>query len=436
MDYRLTATLLDSLGIALCVFDAQDRTVLWNASFLRFFPEHDDHVHAGEPYAANLRRFYLHRLPADDLPHIERYIADGIARHREQTRPYTFQHRGRWLRVAATPLPNGDRVRIWMNLSGAESRGAPDATPVNTVLNPLQAPDALRMLEHVGDGAAVHDDAGRIVFANDRFVAMYSLPTQAAAVGRTYAELVQQRWDAAGLPEEHAAHAEDLAAALRDSLHFAGAPFEVPLPGSRWVRVAMNRTGSGQTYAFHADISAEKREESELRALTDRLRQETHRDVLTGLQNRRGLDALLQDLGSQPGPHGLLFIDLDGFKAVNDAAGHGAGDAVLRQVAGVLRRSVRMADTLVRIGGDEFVVLLRSCDADQARAVGSKIVEAIRGEPFVVGADTFRVGASVGVRVFSGVGDSPDVVLHDADVACYRAKRNGRGRVEVFGEDG
>ena len=77
-NYTLTASLLDSLTIGMCVFDAQDRTVQWNEHFLRFFPEHADHIHAGEPYQENLRRFYRVRLPAEPQASIERYVQDGI----------------------------------------------------------------------------------------------------------------------------------------------------------------------------------------------------------------------------------------------------------------------------------------------------------------------------------------------------------------------
>lgn len=434
MDYRLTATLLDSLGIALCVFDDQHRTVLWNQSFLRFFPEHDGHVYAGEAYADNLRRFYRQRLAPQELLYLERHVADGVARHAAQTRPYVFQHRGRWLRVAApAAASDGHRVRVWLEL--AES-GVRTPTLAPTPPADRHSSDALQMLEHAGDGASVQSGDGRIVFASDHFLAMYGLPTKTAAIGRTYTEVVHGLWDHARATPEHAARAEDIAAALNDSLHFAGAPFEVPLPGGRWVRVATSRMADGQTCAFHTDISSDKQRQSELRALTDQLREESQHDALTGLQNRRGLHAIVQTLSGQPGPHALLFLDLDGFKAVNDAAGHGAGDQVLRQVAEVLRRSVRQADTLVRIGGDEFVVVLKSSDTHQALAVGDKIVQAIRQQVFSAEGANFHIGASVGVRIFSGHSDSPDVVLHDADVACYRAKRNGRGRVEVFGTGG
>ncbi|WP_053845767.1 sensor domain-containing diguanylate cyclase [Paracidovorax avenae] len=446
MDFDLTATLLDSLGIAMCVFDAEERTVLWNASFLRFFPEHEGRVHAGEPYADNLRRFYQGRLPPEDLPHIDRFIADGLMRNRLQTRPYVFQHLGRWLRVAAVPVQGGHRIRVWQHVAHVDDASE---TPAPECQAALPASGTRQMLEDLGEAAAVLDDEGRILYANDLFVMMHGLPSREALAQRTYVQIVRQLWEASPDAQERLRRAQDVAAALHDAAFFAGAPFEVPLPGGRWMRVTMNRSAGGQSYALHTDISEVKRNESELRAaelrareseeqlrvLAEQLRMETRHDVLTGLPNRRSLGAQVQELSAQPGSHALLFIDLDGFKAVNDEAGHAAGDHVLCQVAGRLRRCVRGDDVLVRLGGDEFVVLLRHCSRHGARSIGLQIVEALRSEPFHAAQHVFRIGASIGVRLFGNTPESLENLMADADAACYAAKRGGRGRVEMAGAD-
>ncbi|ABM31404.1 sensor domain-containing diguanylate cyclase [Paracidovorax citrulli] len=444
MDFELTATLLDSLGIAMCVFDAEERTVVWNASFLRFFPEHEGHVHAGEPYADNLRRFYQGRLPPEDLPHIDRFIADGLMRNRLQTRPYVFQHLGRWLRVAAVPVQGGHRIRVWQHVAHTDGDPGVPAAEIQPV---LPASGTRQMLEDLGEAAAVLDDEGRILYANDLFVTMHGLASREALAQRTYVQIVRQLWDASPDAHERLRRAQDVAAALHDAAFFEGAPFEVPLPGGRWMRVTMNRSAGGQNYALHTDISAVKRNESELRAaelrareseeqlrvLAEQLRTETHHDVLTGLPNRRTLGAKVQELSAQPGSHALLFIDLDGFKAVNDEAGHAAGDDVLCQVADRLRRCVRGDDVLVRLGGDEFVVLLRHCDRQKALGTGLQIVDTLRGEPFHSAGRAFRIGASVGVRLFGTAQEPVEKLMADADAACYAAKRGGRGRVEMAG---
>src|SRR4051812_43751060 len=119
--YGQIAATLDSLDIGVCVFDAEGRSRIWNRSFLAIFPEHEGKVHVGEPYEENLRRFYLKRLPATEMADIELRIADGIRRHREQTRPFVFFHDGQWLRVSSLPLPLGARIRVWMRIPSPDS---------------------------------------------------------------------------------------------------------------------------------------------------------------------------------------------------------------------------------------------------------------------------------------------------------------------------
>jgi PAS domain-containing protein len=130
--FRVVSTVLDSMTIGCCVFDAEDRTALWNNTMLVFFPEHAEHLHAGEPYRANLKRFYGHRLTAEEMPRIEQYIEAGVVRHQTQQRPFNFQHRGTWLRVASQPLPDRGRIRIWSRLG--ESASIDDGLPALSTL--------------------------------------------------------------------------------------------------------------------------------------------------------------------------------------------------------------------------------------------------------------------------------------------------------------
>lgn len=433
--YTLTASLLDSLAMGMCVFDAQNRAVLWNEHFLRFFPEHADHIHVGEPYEDNLRRFYRLRLPAEQHEHLERFVLDGVRRHQEQVRAYMFVHRGRKLRVACAPQPNGDRIRVWQDLSSIEfallDLGGQQALAPLTGASPMV--EALRVFDQLSDGIAIHDEHGRIIFANDRFVAIYGLRTQEDALGKTLEDIVLSNWARAG--EKVSQHLLfDLHTALKDSIHFMGIPFEVPLAGHRWVRTTLSSGPGEQSCSCHADVTQEKRAISEMVQLNKRLLLESHRDALTGLLNRRGLMPLLQQATESPGEHALLFIDLDGFKSVNDTAGHAKGDVVLCKVAAVLQGCVRSGDALARIGGDEFVLLLSNCPAKQAVAVAEKMVQVVRSTPLTIDGQVFHVGASVGVRSFSTRADSADVLLNDADTACYAAKRKGRGRVAMFSE--
>jgi len=156
------------------------------------------------------------------------------------------------------------------------------------------------------------------------------------------------------------------------------------------------------------------------------------RDSLTGLANRLVLEDRLQRLLSQArrtgARFGVLMLDLDGFKSLNDVFGHALGDHVLRQVAHRLSRFVRESDTVARFGGDEFVILLAnlSREMDAARVAG-KVIAALR-EPMVVEGRSYVTAASIGIATFPSDGDDAKSLLASADAAMYHAKRSGAGQ--------
>ncbi|MDF1522657.1 MAG: diguanylate cyclase [Trueperaceae bacterium] len=156
-------------------------------------------------------------------------------------------------------------------------------------------------------------------------------------------------------------------------------------------------------------------------------------DALTGLPNRR----LFQDRLEQALAHArrgglpvaVAYIDLDGFKAVNDANGHDAGDRLLATIGGRLAAAVRAEDTVARLGGDEFgAVFVHQRDADEAVEVARKLLEAVR-QPLEVGGRVVRLDASVGVALFPHAGTDADAIMRAADVAMYRMKAHAKGGV-------
>jgi diguanylate cyclase (GGDEF)-like protein len=160
-------------------------------------------------------------------------------------------------------------------------------------------------------------------------------------------------------------------------------------------------------------------------------------DALTGLSNRgralAEIEAALRRAQRTGVLLGLLYIDLDGFKPVNDTFGHRAGDDVLRIVADRLRESVRAGDLVARLGGDEFIVLLETLDAEaDAVQMAVRVVESLSVPIPLSQARRPSVGASVGVAISQDGFVDAERLMHEADTACYRAKRAGRGRVEVF----
>jgi len=163
-------------------------------------------------------------------------------------------------------------------------------------------------------------------------------------------------------------------------------------------------------------------------------------DPLTGLPNRKLFFDRLEEGVSHANRHGrrlgLLYIDLDGFKGVNDTMGHDAGDEILIKVGKELKGILRKGDTVARLGGDEFaVILLEIKELEDARLVGEKIVTAMC-QPFKLKAGTARIGASVGAAAFPDHEDKMDALVKHADTAMYKAKAEGKNTcVMAFNDD-
>jgi diguanylate cyclase (GGDEF)-like protein/PAS domain S-box-containing protein len=178
------------------------------------------------------------------------------------------------------------------------------------------------------------------------------------------------------------------------------------------------------------DVTEKRRNERQLEYLA-------HHDVLTGLPNRKlfreRLEQALQTAGGQN--VGVLFLDLDRFKEINDAHGHGVGDRVLREVGERLRNVVRSGDTLARLGGDEFTAVLpRLRQFEDALRVADKLTQALK-QPIEIDGRSFQLGASVGLAVYPDHGRDPETLVRHADDAMYAAKASGRGQCKLWTPD-
>ncbi len=166
-----------------------------------------------------------------------------------------------------------------------------------------------------------------------------------------------------------------------------------------------------------------------------RLTFEATHDALTGLVNRVEFDRRLERavrLTIRPGdPDVLCFLDLDGFKQINDTWGHLAGDAILRQLGHELRRVLRARDTLARLGGDEFGLLLEHCPEVRARGVADSMLRVVQQFRLPWQGQRLSVGVSIGIATTATSRGGAEKVLGDADAACYAAKRRGGNCIEV-----
>lgn len=200
---------------------------------------------------------------------------------------------------------------------------------------------------------------------------------------------------------------------------------------------------NGMYWALSASRALEKLRIRELEAATSmaehaqkRLQYQATHDALTDMMNRgQILSAFDQELERSfrgGTPFGVVMVDLDDFKQVNDQFGHLGGDAVLRTAAARVRQSVRSSDTVGRYGGEEFLILLPGCDAEECAASAERVRQAIESEPVTHEDSQIRVTGSFGVAVFDP--DTETGHLHmiaRADKALYQAKRKGKNRVEI-----
>jgi diguanylate cyclase (GGDEF)-like protein/PAS domain S-box-containing protein len=324
---------------------------------------------------------------------------------------------------------------------------AQDVSPAAQVFTLSSADRPYRMfVENMRDGAATVSESGIVLYANRRLadLLMYQLPRVMGSPITSF------------IASEH--HAALDAISGREAV---GGTIEADLVANDGARIPVRINSSTLDVDSHelvcltfADLTeqhAQRREIERLgRAQGERMRelelaqealtlQATH-DALTGLPNRNLIiDRLTQALALAKRTKtsiGLIFVDLDSFKEINDTGGHAAGDAVLREIAGRLVTAVRPMDSVSRLGGDEFVVVLPALESPaQALAVGRRIA-AVIDAPMTLSHRTITVSASIGISVAdSGVsepGADPDALLRQADSAMYHAKSLGGARTQLF----
>jgi diguanylate cyclase (GGDEF)-like protein len=203
---------------------------------------------------------------------------------------------------------------------------------------------------------------------------------------------------------------------------------------SLWVTASCVRNTDGTLRNYvrvFTDISLLKETQQKLEQLASF-------DTLTGLPNRRLLHDRLEQAArrAQRSNKGMtvMFIDLDGFKKVNDTLGHDVGDLLLQEVALRLQKCIRLSDSVGRLGGDEFAMVLEDTQerADSIR-IGERILAAL-ATPFVLGGHPVTAAASIGIAVYPRDGTDPLTLLNNADVAMYRAKQAGRKQFRFYSE--
>jgi diguanylate cyclase (GGDEF)-like protein len=282
------------------------------------------------------------------------------------------------------------------------------------------------VLDNMTQGVCFFDGAQRLLVWNRRYVEIYSLPPEAARVGRSLEEVVDYRYAVGSTPDmspsDYVAWRSRIAAANQPSSTV------VSLKNGRVVAIYHQPMPDGGWVATHEDVTERTQAETDLVFMA-------RHDALTRLANRVLFHERLQhalDLSARGNGCAVLCVDLDHFKLVNDTLGHPIGDGLLQAAADRLQACVREVDTVARLGGDEFAIIQFAVERpDDAELLANRIITAF-SSPFDIDGHQIVVGASVGVAVAPSDGDTPDKLLKNADIALYLAKTEGRSTVRFF----
>ncbi|MEQ8839997.1 MAG: EAL domain-containing protein [Acidimicrobiales bacterium] len=334
-------------------------------------------------------------------------------------------------RVSLTPIIDDRRAVavLLVELRGLADSRETDALIAATTQALAAAEDIFRAVaEHTSDLVCLHDPAGTFTYVSPSCRRLLDL-------------------DPASLLGSHPVDISHTATrdALVQAIHDAGRRGSDPI---RFRHRLRHRNGSFRWFETAItpilapdgtvrQLQSSSRDITEQRETEQSLIKQAFHDELTGLPNRALLiDRMTHALAASERSHqpiGVLFIDLDGFKTINDTLGHPVGDTALTKVAERLTAIVRPGDTLARIGGDEFVMLCAGTDgARGATAVARRILDAF-AQPFVLEGREIAIGASIGIATSIGSAE-PNQIIENADIARYEAKHEGRNRFAIHDE--
>ncbi len=292
-------------------------------------------------------------------------------------------------------------------------------------------PTAWETLDSLGEGIITTDVSGRIDYVNQAAEQLTGV-TALEALGQTITDIIS-------LVDEHDRRS------LGDPVRHCLATQSRVTVGRRGLMISRAGNHERSVELTVTPLKGQKgdligtvivvRDVSELRGLTRQMSYQASHDALTGLVNRREFERRLEEsleiAHANTARHVLCYLDLDRFKAVNDSCGHLAGDNMLREVAALIKEAVRDSDTVGRLGGDEFGLLLVGCPLEKARQIADDVVRKVNEYRFVWKDKIFNIGVSVGLVELSRESGAPEELMSAADSACYVAKKRGN-HVHVY----
>ncbi len=351
------------------------------------------------------------------LGHYRRCVADRASVDFES---FYGGHGGGWWHTTLSPVLDAEEGRVVLLVGISTDVSARKAAEHRAREVETRIALAMDLLE----GGFWHHAIAEDRFATSPQLGRFVAGADAGPLDRlAYASFV--------LPEDRGAL--DIGALARGEADASAAEYRIRTSGGelRWMscqqRLMRDEAGRPETViGVVVDITDQKLRQEALAA-------EAATDSLTELTNRRGFEAMGQRLAEGArgaGAFGLVLVDLDRFKPVNDTHGHAVGDAVLREVAARLRRHVRSGDVAARLGGDEFAVLVPGATEDMLAGLSRRLVEAL-GRPVATAVGRVEIGASVGAALWRDGDRTLAAMAERADAALFAVKRGGRGAWRV-----
>jgi two-component system cell cycle response regulator len=294
-------------------------------------------------------------------------------------------------------------------------------------------------IESIEDGFAVFGPDQRLTLCNQQFQRLYPGVEKLGLHGFTYEELLWEN-SRLGVYFEERRHVDQEPldqAALESWVHsnnssqLASETYFIRLRDFRWIEVINSRTPDGGQVSVHKDVTNRKEDE-------DRLTYLSLHDPMTGLDNRSSFESHLKDTfkrsEEKDETFAIMFLDLDGFKNINDTLGHEVGDQVLIYISDILKKSVRSEDVVSRLGGDEFAILLGAPgDRESVSHIANRILKSV-GDHYVHGYSLVPFGVSIGAAQYPHDGTTPEILLANSDTAMYAAKKSGKGHYRFFSD--
>ena len=420
---------INHLSLGIVVFDDKREVVFCNKRYMEMYGLSPAQVKPGTPTSELIRHRLNLGLKVQITP--DDYIRERVGRDIALDTTVQEFTDGRIIAYTVYPLPGGGGMATHEDVTEREELNA--RLKKQYELGREQE-EALRIrnfqfdtaINNMSQGLCFFDSDHRLIVCNERFVKIYNIPADRVYPGMKLTEIVDLRIEAGSFPamtrDEYVRWRNDVAVSneAKDSI--------VELQDGRTIKIRHRPMPGGGWVATHEDITEQRQSEVKIEYMA-------HHDSLTGLANRVLLnDRLEHALGRAQHEEmvAVHHLDLDQFKAVNDTFGHPCGDRLLRVVAERLRGLVGEADTIARMGGDEFVIVQTAiADPAGATSLAQGVIKQL-SEPYDIDGQQAVIGVSIGISVGPGDGSSPDKLLRNADLALYRAKSDGRGTFRFF----